>query len=130
MSASRHTPQRQIVLRTVKFATQPLGAEEVFRRVRRVTKGIGSATVYRNLQALVKSGEIFRIESGDSVRRFIGHAHHRAIFTCQRCGEAKEHMAHVSPDYVSQTLPGNRVVTVSELMMSGLCADCATTLQR
>lgn len=130
MVAARRTPQRQVILRTVKFAPQPLAADDVFRRVRNVTKGIGSATVYRNLQALVKSGEIFRIDSGNGIRRFVGHAHHRTVFTCQRCGEVKEHTANVSPAFVSQALSGNRVVAVSELMMSGLCADCAKTLQR
>ncbi|GEM_PF-2099388 len=128
--AARRTPQRQVILRTVKFAPQPLAAEEVFRRVRRVSPGIGSATVYRNLQALVKSGEMYRVESGDGIRRFVGHAYHRVIFTCQRCGETKARTTQVCPDYASQALPGDRVVAVSEMMMSGLCADCAKTLQQ
>lgn len=130
MPAARRTPQRQSILRTVKFASQPLAAEEVARQVRRSSPGIGAATVYRNLQALVKAGEIYRVESGDGVRRFVGHAWHRAIFTCQRCGETKEQTTQARPDYVAQALPGDRVVAVSELMMSGLCADCAKTLGR
>lgn len=129
MSAVRRTPQRQTILRTVKFAPQPMSAEEVVRQVGRMGSPIGAATVYRNLQALVKSGEIFRIESGDGVRRFVGHAWHRAIFTCQRCGEMKQVLAQASPNYVRTALPGDRVVAVSELVMSGLCADCAKTLR-
>lgn len=128
MIAARRTPQRQSILRTVKFASEPMAAEEIARQVRRSNPNVGAATVYRNLQALVKSGEIYRVESGDGVRRFVGHAWHRATFTCQRCGETKERTTQVFPDYGAPALPGDRVVAVSELVMSGLCADCAKTL--
>lgn len=130
MAVARRTPQRQVILRTVKFAPEPLTADEVFSRVRTVDKGIGSATVYRNLQALVKSGELYRVESGDGLRRFVGHAYHRAMFTCQRCGETKERQAQLRPEYVTQAFPGQRVVAVSELVMSGLCANCAKKVRQ
>ncbi len=125
MTPVRRTTQRQTVLRTVKFATGPLTADEVVQAVRRTVPGVGLATVYRNLRSLVSRGELYQVESQDGVRRFVGHTFHTALFTCQRCTKAHRLTSQTLPAYVDRKMFGDQVVTVSQLSASGLCAACA-----
>lgn len=125
MAPLRRTTQRQTVLRTVKFSVEPVTAEQVVRAVRKISSGVGLATIYRNLQHFVDRGEIYRIESRDGIRRFVGHTYHTATFTCQRCSKERHLKSRTLPAYVDRKMFGDQMVTVSELIASGLCAACA-----
>lgn len=108
----------------VKFSVEPVTAEAVTKAVKPACPGIGVATVYRNLQHLVERGEIFRVDSHDGIRRFVGHAYHTATFTCQRCGQERQLTSRTLPAYVDRKIFGDQTVTVSQLAASGLCAAC------
>lgn len=129
MAPLRRTTQRQAILRIVKFSVDPMTADAVTKAVKSVSPGIGEATVYRNLRRLVERGEIYHVESSDGVRRFIGHAYHTATFTCQRCGKERTLKSQTLPDYFDRKMFGNQVVTVSQLIASGLCATCQKKIQ-
>lgn len=128
MAPLRRTTQRQTILRTVKFSVEPVTAEAVAAAVKKFLPGVGVATVYRNLQHLVERGEIYRVESRDGVRRYVGHTHHTAVFTCQRCGKERHLKSQSLPAYVDRKMFGDQVVTVSQLTASGLCAACRKKL--
>lgn len=124
----RHTVQRQLVLRFIKLSARPQSAEDVWRAVRRHDRDIGQATIYRNLQLLVRRGEIFRTDSRDGLRRYIGQPWHAAMFTCQRCGKERRLRSRTRPAYVDRKMFGDQIVVVSELTATGLCGGCAREL--
>lgn len=129
MVSQRHTKQRQAVLGVVKLSPQPVSAEEILVRLRRRWSDFGAATVYRNLDRLTKRGEIYRVESDDGVKRYVGHAWHAATFRCQRCGKERSLPPGRLPAYVNQTMWGRQVVFASRLMAQGLCGSCARQLK-
>jgi len=116
----RSSPQRQQLLRAVKFSSTPLTSAEI----RRLVPKLASATLFRNLESLVKRGEIFSIDGLDGHRRYVGHAWHEAEFRCQRCGKTKQYNSDSLPSMVSKKMFDQQRVFVATLRVSGLCASC------
>lgn len=127
MSTSRHTDQRQAVLRAVKFSSEPLTAAAMLQRLR--TAGLSRATLFRNLRRLVTNGEISAIEGHDGVTRYVGHAYHEALFRCQRCGRKRQLKSQTLPGYVDRKMFGRQSIMTSQLIAQGLCASCAKILK-
>lgn len=122
---SRHTTQRQAVLRAVKISASPLTAQQVFNAARPSDRSIGIATVYRNLRALSRSGEVVVMDGEDGVKRYLGHSHHEAVFACQRCGRVRRMSSRTLDGYVQRKMPGAQVVFFSRLQAQGLCTRCS-----
>ncbi len=127
---TRHTAQRQSVLRAVKTSDSPMSAFQAFRAARALDRRIGIATVYRNLRALTRSGEIVVMDGDDGARRYLGHSHHDAAFTCQRCGRVRRMSSRTLDGYVQRKMPGMQVVFFSRLQARGLCTSCAAIIKR
>jgi len=122
---SRHTKQRQCILRAIKASTRAITADDI-----RAISGCAKTTLYRNLEWLTKRGEIAVVDSDDGVKRYIGHSHHEATFTCQRCGRTRHLMSRTLNDYVQRKMFGPQTVMTSRLMGNGLCTDCTTKLKQ
>ena len=126
----RHTKSRQAVLRAVKLSPQALSAEQVLTRVKPWVPEANRATVYRNLDFLTRRGEIYRVDSQDGIKRFIGHAFHSVQFTCQRCGQIRQLPSESLQEYVNRKMWGKQAVFFSRLNAHGLCGSCLTILRR
>lgn len=116
----RSSPQRQTLLRAVKFAPEPLTSAEIRRRVPK----LASTTTFRNLDNLVRRGEIFVVDGLDGQRRFVGHAWHEAEFRCQRCGMTRHLKSETLPVNINRKMFGHQRVFVATLRASGLCGTC------
>ena len=110
------------MLRTVKFAVEPLTAAEVGIRLK--AQAIKRSTIFRNLQALVAAGEIASMESRDGTTRYIGHLYHEAIFRCQRCHKERRLKSRSLPAYVDRKMFGHQAIIASQLIAQGLCSSC------
>lgn len=121
----RHSPQRQTILRIVKFSDRPLSAADISRGVRRVLPKLGRATLYRNLESLAAVGEIAEVPTDDGIRRYVGSEWHDATFTCQRCGKTRRLTSRTLPTYVDRKMFGDQTIFTSTLRATGLCATCA-----
>jgi Fe2+ or Zn2+ uptake regulation protein len=126
MQPLRHTPQRQAVLRIIKVTETSLSPMEIVRRTKKIVPGISAGTVYRNIDQLVKSGEIFRLD-GEDGPEYIGHAYHHATFRCQRCGKERELQSATLPKYVDAKMFGKQKIFTSQLIAQGLCGTCDRT---
>jgi len=122
----RTSPQRQTLLRVVKFAPQPLTAGDI----RRALPSHAEATFFRNLDKLVERGEIFMLDGLDGKRRYVGHAWHEAEFRCQRCGKVRHLKSQSLPTVINRKMFGNQRVFVATLRASGLCASCLRLLKK
>ena len=83
----RMTHQRQVILEEVMKDPGHPTADEIYERVRKKLPRISMGTVYRNLDILVSSGFISRIEPGLPQMRFDGKTREHYHITCIRCGK-------------------------------------------
>lgn len=123
MQTIRHTPQRRLVLGTLKLSLRPLTADEVLTRVRRSARAVSLSTVYRNLDLLAERGEIFRLAGPDGVHRFAGAVQADASFVCQRCGVI-EHVALPGALAWLESFVKPRPVSAASITVQGRCVDC------
>lgn len=123
MSPIRHTESRMAVLRTVKFAAEPMTAAEIVRKLKQ--QAIKRSTIFRNLGSLVKVGEIASMEGHDGTMRYIGHLYHEAVFRCQRCHKERRLKSQTLPQYVDRKMFGHQAIVTSQLIAQGLCGSCS-----
>lgn len=123
MRASRHTEQRQVILRAVKLSLAPVLATELLSRLRKL--GVSRATLFRGLKYYVDRGEIAVIDDGQGKPAYVGHAYHAAMFRCQRCGQTRRLSSRTLPAYVDRKMFGHQSIVTSQLIAQGLCASCA-----
>ena len=120
----RVTRQRTIILEELrKVATHPT-ADEVYHLVRQRLPRISLGTVYRNLDLLAEQGDILKIDSAGSSKRFDGVTRPHQHVRCQKCGRVADIMPSVPlPDTRHIILPGF-VITAARLEFDGLCDVC------
>ena len=126
----RRTKTRQLILRTVKFASGPMTASQVHQAMKKHDPDIGRATVYRNLEFFLKRGEIYQLEGEKGVTQYLGHTSHDATFHCQRCGKTRQLKSTSLPQYVDRKMFGDQTIFISKLSAQGLCASCAKKLKK
>ncbi len=125
MNATRHTRQREEILRVLEQAKGPLAVQEVLERAQSQVPGLGIATVYRNLKLLQEADQIkpVMLPSGETrfERSSLGHHHH---FQCSSC------QVVIDLDFCpinlpsGTTLPGGYVIESHEITFIGLCPEC------
>ncbi len=120
----RRTRQRAAIRAVLESARRPLSIGEVLESARRSVPRLGIATVYRTVGALVEEGFLSQVEIGGEAPRYeiSGRAHHHH-FRCRRCHRVFE-MDGCLPD-VRRLAPAGFVVEDHEILLSGLCPDCA-----
>lgn len=123
MAEQRHTPQRQLILRAVKFSSQPLSAAMLTKHLR--SAGISRATLFRGLKYYLSRGEIAMVDGPHGTPLYVGHAYHAAIFRCQRCHGERRLNSTTLPRYVDRKMFGHQSVITSQLIAQGLCGSCA-----
>jgi len=120
----RRTRQRAAIRSVLEQASRPLSIGEVLELAQRAVPGLGIATVYRTVGALVEEGFLAQVEIGGEAPRYEvagrGHHHH---FRCRRCQRVFE-MEGCLPD-VQRLAPSGFVVEDHEILLFGLCLDCA-----
>ena len=125
----RNTRQRRAILDALVVADHPLSPQEILSRANRYNKPVNIATVYRTLSALVELGTLEEVELPGDVTRYEfsgkGHHHH---FRCRKCDRVLI-IEKCAADVASMVPPGY-IVEEHALFIYGLCADCASELQR
>jgi Fur family ferric uptake transcriptional regulator len=125
----RMTHQRQVILEEVTKDPGHPTADEIYERVRKKLPRVSMGTVYRNLDILVSSGLISRIEPGLPQMRFDGKTREHYHLTCLRCGKIEN--APIEPfgdtlntlDHALGRLTKFGIFG-HKLEFMGLCRDC------
>lgn len=123
-SGLRCTAQRHSVMAfLIEHPGHPTAAE-IFDGVNRLDPRSSRATTYNNLRDLVEAGLVREVAVEGRAARFDakGLRHHH--FVCDRCGEVEDVDWYEVPRPVPGSL-GRRVVRECELIVRGLCAQCA-----
>ncbi len=122
---SRMTRQRALILSELQKVNTHPTAEEIYVIVKRLMPKISLGTVYRNLEFLVESGEVRKLDSAGSVRHFDGdmskHAHARCVH-CDKIVDIFDPIANeVDLDAIRLE---NFTLLSASVEYSGVCESC------
>jgi Fe2+ or Zn2+ uptake regulation protein len=81
----RMTRQRRVILEELRKVNTHPSADEIYEIVRKRLPRISLGTVYRNLEILSDSGDIQKLETGCSLKRFDGNLSEHCHIRCVRC---------------------------------------------
>ncbi|MDR3357663.1 MAG: transcriptional repressor [Desulfovibrio sp.] len=120
------TRQRSVILEELRKVDTHPTADDLYNIVRMRLPHISLGTVYRNLEYLVASGEIARLESAGSSMRFDGDVSGHQHVRCVHCGRVAD---LVYPPAVP-ALHGIRVEGFDKIVgvrveFDGVCERCA-----
>ena len=122
------TRQRSIILEELRKLNSHPSADEICEIVRNRLPRISLGTVYRNLEILIELGEIQKLETGGSLKRFDGnpkkHYHIRCI-GCDRVVDAPvEPLIDTETEIHTET---NYQIIGHRFEFVGVCPECSET---
>jgi Fur family ferric uptake transcriptional regulator len=122
----RLTVQRQAILDLINASSIHWDAEAVARALSDSGHSVGIATVYRGLSVLEAEGLIESIQLADKKRYERADKSHHDHMVCTRCGHIEE-FAHETIEALQHVAANEKdfVISGHQLVMFGLCANCA-----
>ena len=121
----RKTRQRDAIREVFEEHARPMGPVDVHEFAKSKVPGMGIATVYRNLKALIDEEYLTTIElpgiGGLLYERADKHHHH--YFYCRECNRFFD--IEACPGDLNKLLPTGFALENHEIMLSGLCDQCA-----
>jgi Fe2+ or Zn2+ uptake regulation protein len=124
----RVTSQRLMILRELRGRGQHATAEEVHRAVHRQLPGVSVPTIYATLELFVELGLARRIDTGTAALYDAGlEPHQHAV--CRRCGVVQDVDGRLNASaFLGAARAAGFHPQGTELIISGLCARCASHL--
>ena len=124
-AGKRITPQRVLILETMRDAGGHLDADEIYRLARRKAPRLSLSTVYRTLAMLKEAGLVDELHLGEEHLHYEirGEGHHHLI--CQSCGKVIEFECPFSQELLRDL--GEEYdfeITGIHLDLVGYCAEC------
>ncbi len=124
MSQVRMTKQRAIILEELrKVKTHPT-ADEVYSIVREKMPRISLGTVYRNLEFLAETGEIIKLESAGTTKRFDADTSWHQHVRCTQCGRVGDVMQPQAVPNTKNVYVDGFHITGARIEYDGICAHC------
>ena len=99
-------------------------AEDIYQQIKKKHPAVSFATVYRNLNILVETGEIQRIEFSREKDRFDGQRPSHAHFVCTSCGKLLDIDTNNQSLIASVTEQYGHKITDLSITFTGICASC------
>ncbi|MDO5483793.1 MAG: transcriptional repressor [Desulfovibrionaceae bacterium] len=123
---TRMTRQRAVILEELRKNKSHPTADELYSIVRERLPRISLGTVYRNLDFLADTGEILRLESAGSIKRFDGNIVSHQHIRCVKCGRIGDIIPPLdTPAFDGLTVHGFAAVHEARVEFDGLCEHCA-----
>lgn len=125
------TPQRMLILSTVRHASDHLSASQILEDVRRSYPYIDASTVYRTLAAAKELRLVTETDmgSGDNQFEWIGKERHHHLI-CRSCGEVTSLDNSYLDGLASALLEQHRFqADLDHFAIFGLCRNCRTSGQ-
>ena len=122
----RVTPQRLLIHRAIRQLDRHATADEVLDEVSKALPNASLPTIYATLELFEELGIVRRIATGEGAVLYDPRAgdHHHLV--CTRCGEVQDLEAPLdSGRAIRAARRGGFRPQRAELVVHGLCADCA-----
>ncbi len=122
---TRHTEQKDAIRAAFDAVHRPLKPDEVLRLAQRTVPQLGIATVYRNLKRMCSDKVLCIVQlPGESSSMYeLANLHHHHHFHCHNCERTFD--VDICPGDFAAMAPSGFVVDQHELVLYGLCAECA-----
>jgi Fe2+ or Zn2+ uptake regulation protein len=122
----RVTSQRLLILRELRRRERHATADEIHRAVHEDLPGISAPTVYATLELLVELGLARKIDAGIGVALYDARTDPHQHTVCRRCGRIEDLDGKLDARALLRraTAAGFKPDR-TELIISGLCPDCA-----
>ena len=125
MSQVRMTKQRTIILEELrKMKTHPT-ADEIYDVVRTKIPRISLGTVYRNLDFLVDTGTILRLDYAGNTKRFDGDISWHQHVRCTECGCVGDIMKPKQIPDIKDIKVEGFAITKARIEYDGICEKCS-----
>ncbi len=126
MHLSKHSRQRDLVLKILRASHNHPTAEWIYEESRKELPGISLGTVYRNLNFLAERGKIRRFNFA-GVTRYDGDLRVHYHVRCINCGSVSDipYISHRVETREIETLTGYQIHG-HQLTFSGICPECRT----
>ena len=125
----RATPQRYAILRELRRHGRHATAEEIGRTVRAQLPGTSTPTVYATLELLVELGLARRIDTGLGAALYDGGTEPHQHMVCRGCGRVEDLVVGLDTRrLIGAAGAAGFHPEGAELVISGLCDDCAPAL--
>ena len=124
-AGKRITPQRVLILETMREAGGHLDADEIYHLARQKAPRLSLSTVYRTLAMLKEAGLVDELHLGEEHYHYEikGDGHHHLI--CQGCGKVVEFECPFSQEFLRDLGSGyDFEITGAHLDLLGYCAEC------
>lgn len=121
----RVTPQRMLILETIRESGDHLNANEIHRLAKQKASCLSLSTVYRTIDVLKEVGVIEELHLGGGRRRYEikGEGHHHII--CRGCGKVIEFKCPFSEELIRDLGEKHDFeITGAHLDLRGYCAEC------
>lgn len=128
---TRHSKQRDAVLKVLAGTTSHPTADWVYQEVSRMIPNISLGTVYRNLSQLAESGTILRMEIGDGTDHFDFNTNPHDHFFCRECRKLYDFPLpydKVMDQLAAETEFG--LIDRHSLIYQGICKECLSTNEK
>jgi Fe2+ or Zn2+ uptake regulation protein len=125
----RVTSQRLVVLRELRRLGSHVTAEEVHAAVAESLPGVSAPTIYATLDLLVELGLVRRFATGGTAQLYDARQEPHQHVVCRSCGRVEDVDADldVTLPEAAAAASGFQDLT-AELVLQGLCGDCARRL--
>ncbi len=124
---SRMTRQRSVILSELRKVTSHPTAEQLYSIVKECLPRISLGTVYRNLEFLVESGDVRKIDSAGNIRRFDGDMSPHSHARCEICGEITDIFDNPIKNVdLNKVEINNFTITSACVDYTGICHTCAS----
>ena len=116
----RSSKQRDLVLSIINSQDDHLSVEEIYNIARRIMPKISLGTVYRDINQLVLSKKINKIDTKDGVARYDNVLIKHHYFICEKCGKIDD----IYQDFELSINMLNHKVLDYDIYFKGICSDC------
>jgi Fe2+ or Zn2+ uptake regulation protein len=124
----RATPQRYVMLRELRRLGRHTTADEIRQAVRHELPGTSTPTVYATLELFVELGLARRIGTGLGAALYDARTEPHQHAVCRRCGRVDDVDGELGTSLLfNAAARAGFQAECAELVISGLCADCART---
>jgi Fe2+ or Zn2+ uptake regulation protein len=122
----RVTSQRVVILRELRRRGRHTTAEEIYRSVHRELPGTSTPTVYATLELLVELGLARKIDAGVGVSLYDARTEPHQHTVCRRCGRVDDLDGELDAQPLFEAAVASGFMPQrAELVISGLCSECA-----
>jgi len=124
-SKYRKSRQRERILEILRGTKSHPTADTVYLEMKDEFPDLSLGNVYRNLNILVETNMIKRLDFGSTFNRYDGNCETHSHFICEKCGEVSdlEINENFNPENFIKNSKGKKVKNFT-LEFFGICENC------